>query len=117
MHLRSWRPRPPSPRVERRLFAGALGPGWRQPGFRPVWLAPSAAALLLVALLSFDRTPEGLSGGAGSRPFVAVISSNLSSASNMMAVPISGLAPGVTQAIPVPSRTFPLNPGAAPPNY
>lgn len=115
--MRSWRPRLPSPRVERRLFGGAPGPGWRQPGFRLAWLAPSAAALILVALLTLDRTPEGLSGGVGSRPFVAVISSNLSSPSNVIAVPISDLRSGITQAIPVSSRAFPFNPAAAAPTY
>jgi hypothetical protein len=115
--LRSWNPRPPSPRVEGRLFGGVPKPGWRQPGFRLAWLAPSVAAFILVALLTLDRTPEGLSGGAGSLPFVAVVSSNLSFPSNIIAVPISGLRPGVTQAISVAPGALEVRPAGLAPRY
>ena len=90
MLLRSWTPRRPSRKIEERLFRPTPAEAERAPSFRFAWLAPSAAALVLVGLLIFDRTPQGLSGGTVRHPIVAMVSSNFSSPSNLIA-PVSNV--------------------------
>ena len=71
--LRSWKPRRPSARLERRLFPA------RNPSARPApalaqWLAPAMACLLFATLALH---PPG-SSVPGSQPLLAVILSNQS---------------------------------------
>lgn len=74
--LRAWRPRPPSPGLERRLF----------PRTRPTapwlltwaWLSPVAACLLLGGLLWAQRGPSPVLADARHAPMVAMILSNQS---------------------------------------
>ena len=91
MLLRSWTPRRPSQKIEERLFRPTPAEPERAPSFRFAWLAPSAAALVLVGLLIFDRTPQGLNVGTVRYPIVAMVSSNLSSPSSLIALPVSNV--------------------------
>lgn len=59
IRLRGFRPRPPSPRVERALFgppAGDTAPRAHPPGF---WLAPLAAVGVLVLTIATAWSPGG----------------------------------------------------------
>ena len=72
--LRSWAPRRPSPKLAKRLFAGAAasssanGPPavtrHESPPFRLSWLAPAVAAVLLMCVLFNQRGGSMLSGGS-----------------------------------------------------
>lgn len=105
MHLRSWTPRRPSPNVERQLFGQRLSRE-SQPTFRFAWLAPSAVALLLVGLLVSNRAPDGLHATKTPRPIVAVVCSNLSFPSNVIALPIDSLSGSTTQANRLPGDSL-----------
>ncbi len=88
--LRSWVPRRPSARLERRLFAVAgsepnlAGSALRDPQLAPVfklsWLAPMTAALVLLGILFSQHTSPAISGVANNPPMVALILSNQSAA-------------------------------------
>ena len=81
MQLRSWAPRRPSARVERRIFAQKPAPEEPAPAFRLSWLAPATAAVLLMTVLFSQHTSPAISGSASSAPMVALILSNQSAAS------------------------------------
>jgi hypothetical protein len=85
--LRSWAPRRPSARLERRLFGdqavvaleGSSSRTIPQHGARFAWLAPAMAGFALICML-FNQRPGGTaSSGTNSGHFLAVISSNQSS--------------------------------------
>jgi hypothetical protein len=91
MQLRSWAPRRPSARLERRLFARPPAPApvaeRRTPDtdstaahFRLSWLAPATLALLLMCVLVNQRNLPGSSPAANSGPIVALELSNQSAA-------------------------------------
>ena len=72
--LRSWTPRPPSARLERRLFAGPvetrpMSPSWVH------WFAPAMACLLFATLAVNNPRDPLLPGGS---PMLAAIMSNQS---------------------------------------
>ena len=72
--FRSWRIRPPSRRVEKRLFETPIDERSEGIHWRWGWLAPVTAAVFLIAMIS---QPQGISvfpGGNG--PVVAMILSN-----------------------------------------
>ena len=82
--LRSWVPRRPSARLERRLFrppfiptAAPAAVAAAPPAFRLSWFAPAAAALLLVCLFFNQHNNSALSP-ANTGPLVAMIPSNQS---------------------------------------
>jgi hypothetical protein len=72
--LRSWQPRRPSPRINRKLF-GAASPG-ETAGLSLRWLAPAVACLFL-ALTIVNQEP-GLSSSSRHQPLMGLVSSNLS---------------------------------------
>src|SRR6266446_3408646 len=84
--LRSWAPRRPSAKLERRLFASqaATGVADYQPpvshhlGFRLRWVAPATAAFVLLCVLYNQRAGDSLGGGSNSGQIVAMILSNQS---------------------------------------
>ena len=84
--LRSWAPRRPSARLNRRLFASHLAAGNHQspisdhppPTLRLVWLAPAAACLVLVCALLSQRNSAGSSTPTSTGSMVAMILSNQS---------------------------------------
>ena len=80
-HLRSWAPRRPSPKLEKRLFRQPRPePKTETPshtGFR--WLVPATAALLFCCLI-FNRNTPGYGGSPGGAQMVALIVSNQSAA-------------------------------------
>lgn len=88
--LRSWQPRRPSAKLERRLFArqpeaavtaGQASASVRDlPSFRLSWLAPGTAALLLMCLLFNPRNSATIAGSVSSGPMVALMMSNQSAA-------------------------------------
>ena len=88
IQLRSWAPRRPSGRLERRILkAAAVAPSpdrqspitdHPSPGFRLRWLAPATAALVLLCVLYNQRTGDSLGGSTNASPFVAMILSNRS---------------------------------------
>lgn len=68
--LRSWKPRPPSAKVERRLF----GRPWalrEAVAFRFTRLAPVAAAVVVLWTVATQRNDNGLGGGGGFSPLLA----------------------------------------------
>ncbi len=78
-HLRSWAPRRPSAKVERRLFrpkpeASALP----RVKFRLSWLAPVSAALLLTVAFFRQHDGPALANSASSSWMVAMMLSNRS---------------------------------------
>jgi hypothetical protein len=78
---RSWTPRHPSARLERRLFAA--GPAAADEvllPFRFTWLAPATAALMLMCVLFNQRHAGAFSGARSPGPLVAMILSNQSAA-------------------------------------
>ena len=82
VQLQSWAPRPPSARVSRRLFGRTAASAPASPvaretaPFRFGWLAPAAAACLLVCLLFNQHNAPALSGASSSGPIIAMILSN-----------------------------------------
>jgi hypothetical protein len=88
MELRSWQPRRPSAKLERRLFASQPIEGataqrvthHQLPAFRLSWLAPATAALLLVCVLFNPRNTSTVAGSASPGPMVAMMMSNQSAA-------------------------------------
>ena len=84
--LRSWVPRRPSAKLERRFFASraAAGVADYQPplihhlGFRLRWVAPATAAFVLLCVLYNQRVGDNLGGGASSGHIMAMILSNQS---------------------------------------
>ena len=84
--LRSWVPRRPSAKLERRLFARQAAPAvasYQPPvthhlGFRLRWVAPATAALVLLCVLYNQRAGDSFGGGTNSRHIVAMILSNQS---------------------------------------
>jgi hypothetical protein len=80
--LRSWVPRRPSARLKERLFAKAHVPVAAEtlPALRFNWVAPAAAALLLMGVLFNQRNIPAFSGSAGSGAMVALVLSNQSAA-------------------------------------
>ena len=78
--LRSWTPRRPSARLERRLFAGGPASAKALAPFRFSWLAPATAALMLMCVLINQRYGPSLSAPASPGPMVAMILSNQSAA-------------------------------------
>jgi hypothetical protein len=63
--LRSWAPRRPSAKLERRLFPHRPSPAEASPAFRLGWLAPATATLLLVGLLYNQRGATSLGSSDG----------------------------------------------------
>jgi hypothetical protein len=78
--LRWWRPRHPSARLERRLFAVGSAPAEALLPFRVTWLAPVTAALMLMCVLFNQRYGPDFSASANPGPLVAMILSNQSAA-------------------------------------
>jgi hypothetical protein len=80
--LLSWTLRPPSARLERRLFAAGPGPAPAEVllPFRFSWLAPATAALMLACVLFNQHYGPGRAGSASPGPLVAMILSNQSAA-------------------------------------
>ena len=84
--LRSWAPRRPSAKLERRLFASqsATGVASYQPpvthhlGFRLRWVAPATAAFVLLCVLYNQRAGDSLGGAPGSGHIMAMVLSNQS---------------------------------------
>ena len=85
MELRSWQPRRPSAKLERRLFARpstetgaetAAASDHPSPSFRLSWLAPATAALFLMCLLFNPRNGSTLTSSASAGPMVAMMMSN-----------------------------------------
>ena len=89
--LRSWLPRRPSAKFERRLFA--LTPESAPLGvetdcadthhFRLAWLAPATLALLVVGLMFNQRSLTAFAPGGDARAWVAVALSNQNAAAWM----------------------------------
>jgi hypothetical protein len=85
--LRSWVPRRPSARLERRIFAPSLVAAAsaatveapRAPAFRFSWLAPATVTFLLMCVLFNQHNSQAISGSANSG-MVAVALSNQSAA-------------------------------------
>jgi len=75
--LRSWVPRRPSARLERRIFLGQTGEApISQPasaGYRLRWLAPATAALVLLCVIFNQREGGIASGSTNSNPMVAMM--------------------------------------------
>jgi len=89
IQLRSWAPRRPSARLQRRIFrsrsaeAAIAHPG--STGYRLRWLAPATAALVLLGLI-FSQHEGGIaSGSTNSNVMVAMILSNQSVAAYLPA--------------------------------
>src|SRR6266404_5105853 len=84
--LRSWAPRRPSVKLDRRLFAsqGANGvanyqtPVRHHLGFRLRWVAPATAAFVLLCVLYNQRAGDNLGGGTSSGHIMAMVLSNQS---------------------------------------
>jgi hypothetical protein len=84
--LRSWVPRRPSARVERRWVAAQRAAAMalaapdlleeQAPAFRLRWLVPATAALVLLFVLFSQREGVGIGGSTNSSPLVAMILSN-----------------------------------------
>ena len=84
--LRSWAPRRPSAKLERRLFASEASaataiqspPITHNLGYRLRWVAPATAAFVLLCVLYNQRAGDSLGGGTHSGHIVAMILSNQS---------------------------------------
>ena len=84
--LRSWAPRRPSAKLERRLFgsqgptalANPQPPATRHLGFHLRWVAPATAAFVLLCVLYNQRAGDSLGGGTSSGHIMAMILSNQS---------------------------------------
>jgi hypothetical protein len=105
-HLRSWTPRRPSARLERRLFTADTAPAEVLLPFRVTWLAPVTALLMLACVLFNQRYAPNLYGSGSTGPLVAMILSNQSAAAYL---------PGSVQAEHnnLPADTFPSLAGRA----
>src|ERR1017187_5757683 len=81
MQLRSWAPRHPSAKLEKRLFCVRLPARTddRSPRFRPTLLAPAMIAMLLMCVLFSQRGGRALTG-VSSSPIVALAMSNQNAA-------------------------------------
>jgi hypothetical protein len=77
LRLRSWVPRRPAARLERRLFRRQTAERTSEPTFRLSWVPPTLAALLLLCFLFNQHTSQALST-AGANSLVAVALSNQS---------------------------------------
>jgi hypothetical protein len=77
LRLRSWVPRRPAARLERRLFRRQTAERASEPTFRLSWVPPTLAALLLLCFLFNQHTSQALST-AGANSMVAVALSNQS---------------------------------------
>jgi hypothetical protein len=77
LRLRSWVPRRPAARLERRLFRRQAAERASEPTFRLSWVPPTLAALLLLCFLFNQHTSQALST-AGANSMVAVALSNQS---------------------------------------
>jgi hypothetical protein len=80
IQLRSWAPRRPSAKLERRLFGRQPEPLAAPPSRPLTWLAPATAAVLLLTVLSSQRNSPALSNSTPSGLMVATILSNQSAA-------------------------------------
>ena len=90
LQLRSWAPRPPSAKLNQKLFPQSQ-PEAEVPSrithhasrevFSFRWLAPATAALLLVCLVLNQHNTAPLTGGVRREPMVAMIMSNQSAIS------------------------------------
>jgi hypothetical protein len=78
--LRSWIPRRPSAKLERRLFAARPTPAEALPAFRFSWVPAATAMLALMCVLVNQRHGVSSSVGSGVGPMVAMILSNQSAA-------------------------------------
>jgi len=92
--LRSWVPRHPSAKLERKIFArrspaaanrtahaiDAAANDGPYPSFRLSWLAPATLALLLICVLFNQHNIQALSGTSDAGPMIAVALSNQSAA-------------------------------------
>ena len=76
--LRSWVPRRPSARVEKRLFGPKVEAAEPRGRFRVSWLAPVTAAVLLTFVLVRQHEGQALSGAASTNWMVAMMLSNRS---------------------------------------
>ena len=76
MHLRSWALRRPSARLKRRIFDRPAAKPEPQASFRFAWLAPAAAALMVMGLLFNQHNTAAISGSGRSNEMVAMIISN-----------------------------------------
>jgi hypothetical protein len=86
--LRSWAPRRPSAKLERRLFAGQIGlelDPREEPdvtghlhGLRLGWLVPAVAAFLLLCMLLNQRQSKSPGDATNAGHLLAVISNNQS---------------------------------------
>jgi hypothetical protein len=81
-HLRTWKPRSPSARLERKLFRQneIAAPAEPVTVFRFHWAMPGTAALALLCLLFNQHHAGTISVSANSGPMVAMIMSNQSAA-------------------------------------
>ncbi len=74
MQLRSWVPRRPSARLERRLFGSRPAPRKPTLGFR--WLAPVTAAFVVLCVLMSQRNGPSSSLSTPSNTMIAAALSN-----------------------------------------
>ena len=85
LQLRSWAPRPPSPKLSQKLFPEPKTERPASPAAEPVfrfhWLVPATAALLLLCLVVNQHNTTPLTGGTRREPMVAMIMSNQSAIS------------------------------------
>ena len=91
--LRSWAPRRPSAKLERRLFPS---PAPEEPPvrFRLSWLAPASVTLLLMGLFLTQHNSPAI-GSASPGPIIAMILSNQSAAAYLQ-----GNSPGEQNRLP-----------------
>ena len=74
MRLRSWVPRPPSAKLERRIFGPTAPPRTPALGFR--WLAPVTAAFVVLCVLMTQRNGPSSSLSTPSNALIAAALSN-----------------------------------------
>ena len=74
--MRSWVPRHPSAKLKKRLFAPATVAAEPEPTFRFAWLAPAAAAFLLMGVLFSQHNNSAISGSTRSNEMFAMVGSN-----------------------------------------
>ncbi len=103
--LHSWTPRPPSAKLEQRLFAAGSAVEETLFPFRFGWLAPTTVALALMLVLFNQHYGAPSSVPTGASPMVAMILSNQSAAAYL---------PGSFQAEQnnLPADTFKLTRGS-----
>jgi len=76
--LRSWAPRRPSARVEKRLFPGRVAEVLAPTAFKAGWLAPAAAFVVLGLALIGQRNSSPFTPAVDGGRMVAIIVSNQS---------------------------------------